>query len=340
MTGLVGGQRIAAVVYRDFLIGIWNRPATRCECLRAPILLGRYRMDLFAISLALVSGMCLGTGLLHLFIGLRRRGTDMVHFTFGLFALAYGGAVLTGLLMYRANSLPQYLVVDRWSGVFAVTTHVFLIWFVAIYTDVQPLPLLAALTLLFAAALAAHLARPTLIHGEIAGIAIVTLPWGEQIAFLDAAESAWQFVFFAAQLLTIGFLLYACVRQYYRGERGAALVLGAGVLFFIATIIFDMFVEAGVIEFVLASDYGFLGLAMVMSLKMSSDIIRTEEELSAYRRGLELLVDERTARLQQVNQELAALNRIAQTVSTVTDLPTALIQVLDEKAIMAGHRHV
>jgi hypothetical protein len=81
--------------------------------------------------------------------------------------------------MYRASSLPQYLAADRWSGVFAVIAHAFLIWFAAIYTDVKPLPVLAALTLLFATALAAHLARPTLIHGEIAGIAIVTLPWGE-----------------------------------------------------------------------------------------------------------------------------------------------------------------
>ena len=95
----------------------------------------------------------------------------MVHLTFGLFALAYGGAVLAALLMYRASSLPQYLAADRWSGVFAVIAHVFLIWFAA----------------------------------------------------LDAAESTWQFVHFAAQLLTIGFLFYAFARQYRRGERGAAL---------------------------------------------------------------------------------------------------------------------
>jgi hypothetical protein len=31
------------------------------------------------------------------------------HTTFGLFALAYSGAVLTGMLMYRATTLSRYL---------------------------------------------------------------------------------------------------------------------------------------------------------------------------------------------------------------------------------------
>ena len=52
-------------------------------------------MGVFGISLAVISGICLGTGLFHVYIGLRRRGTDMMHLTFGTFALAYGAAVLT-----------------------------------------------------------------------------------------------------------------------------------------------------------------------------------------------------------------------------------------------------
>ena len=149
-------------------------------------------MEIFAVSLAVVSGICLGTGLIHLFIGLRRPGSDLKYFAFGLFALAYGGAVLTGLLMYRAASLPQSLAADRWSGVFAGLTYIFLIWFVAVYTEVQPLPFLATLTVLFGVLITAHVTRPTLIHGEIVGISFISLPWGEEIAFLEAAESIWE----------------------------------------------------------------------------------------------------------------------------------------------------
>jgi signal transduction histidine kinase len=120
------------------------------------------------------------------------------------------------------------------------------------------------------------------------------------------------------------------------------------LLFFVATIIFDMFVESGIINFVIASDFGFLGLAIVMSLKMSNDIIRTEEEVTRYRGQLETLVQERTVELQQANdqlahevgergqaektlrrhvEELAVLSRITQLLATVTDLPLALEQV-------------
>jgi hypothetical protein len=297
-------------------------------------------MDPFAISLAVVSGICLGTGLLHLFIGLRRQGTDMRHFTFGLFAVAYSGAVLTGLLMYRATTLPQYLGADRWSGVFAGVTYIFLIWFVAVYTDVQPLPVLGLLTALFAALIAAHVSRPTLIHGEIMGITFATLPWGEQVAFLDAAESTWELVFFFTQLLTIAFLFYACIRQFRRGERGEALTLGVGLVLFVATIVFDILVESGAVDFVLASDFGFLPLAIVMSIRLSNDVIRTEEELARYRRELEARVEQRTSQLQRANEDLAALNRIVQTLASVTELPGALERVSETVANLFSAQHV
>jgi signal transduction histidine kinase len=262
-------------------------------------------MQPYLTALSIMAGVCLGFGIIFLFIGLRRRGTDMVQFTFGLFAVAYGGAVLTGLLMYGADTLPQYLAVSRWSGAFAGITYIFLIWFVATYTDVQPLPLLAVLTVMFATLVAAHVSRPTGIHGEILGLAFATLPWGEQIAFLDAGESAWELVFLLTQLLTIGFLFYACIRQYRRGERGKAQALGAGLLLFVAALVIDVLVESGVVNFVLTSDFGFLPLALVMSLRLAGEVIRAEEELSLYRERLELLVDERTADLQRANDQLA-----------------------------------
>jgi hypothetical protein len=54
-------------------------------------------MGFYNISLAFIGGVCLATGLFHLFIGLRRQGTDMKHTTSGRFALAHNGAVLSYL---------------------------------------------------------------------------------------------------------------------------------------------------------------------------------------------------------------------------------------------------
>ena len=73
-------------------------------------------MGVFVVTLGIVAGTCFGTGLFHLFIGLRRRGIDIQHVTFGLFSMGYSGSVLGSLLMYQATSLSQYVVHDRWSG--------------------------------------------------------------------------------------------------------------------------------------------------------------------------------------------------------------------------------
>ena len=113
-------------------------------------------MDLFAISLAIVSGICLATGIVYLFMGLRWRGTDMVHLAFGLFALVYSGAVLTALLMYRSDSLAQYLAVDLWSGVFAVLAQI--LWRVIAHWRANRYVLLSSAQT--RAELAAILARP------------------------------------------------------------------------------------------------------------------------------------------------------------------------------------
>ncbi len=68
-------------------------------------------------SLAVVGGVCLATGLFHLLIGLRSQGTDMKHTTLGRFALAHSGAVLTGILVHRATTLPRYLAAGELAAV-------------------------------------------------------------------------------------------------------------------------------------------------------------------------------------------------------------------------------
>jgi signal transduction histidine kinase len=324
-------------------------------------------MEVFAITLAVVSGICLGTGAVHLFIGLRRQGSDMKYLLFGLFALAYGGAVLFALIQYRTDFLPYFLLLNRWTGLFAGLTYISLIWFVASYTETQPLPVLAILTLLWAILIAALLGRPAHLHGEILGLSTVTLPWGEEITLLNATESTWFLVFAITQLLTVGFFFIAMFRQYRRGERGAALALGVGMLLFVAALIFDALVEAGAIDFVFASDFAFLPLAIVMSLRLSNDVIRTEEELARYRQDLEGMVEDRTVELQEVNAdltlanerlaaeitgrmqtedalrqrvgEMAGLNRIASTLSMVTELPVALEQVCEMVADLFSAQH-
>ncbi len=120
------------------------------------------------------------------------------------------------------------------------------------------------------------------------------------------------------------------------------------MLWFIATLAAELMGEGGLIGYMPYGEFGFLGLAVAVSLQMANSVIRTEEELAQHRENLEGLVEERTSELATANEhltqeidvrkraeetlrqrieELAVLNRIAHTLATTADLSTALERV-------------
>jgi hypothetical protein len=88
-------------------------------------------MYILSIILGVLSGICIGTGIIFVFTGLRRPGGNWQHIFFALFALGYAGAILTSVLAYKAQSLQNYLAISRWGAFFTVTTLICLGWFVS-----------------------------------------------------------------------------------------------------------------------------------------------------------------------------------------------------------------
>jgi signal transduction histidine kinase len=302
-------------------------------------------MNFYALSLGVVAGISLAFGFLFLFIGLRREDNRRLNLTFALFALSYGGATLFAINNYAVTSVAEYVTASRLIGPFVALGWVFLVWFVAFYTGVRPRIFLLLLSIAFIVAGVVNTIGQYSIFEDILGLTFLTMPWGEQLAIGDVVEGPWSYVFLAAQLVAIFYILIASILQFRHGERQAALVLGFGLLWFVATIVVDNLVDFGVIDFIFLSDFGFLGLAIAMSLKMANDTIRTEEELEGYQQELEGLVDERTVDLEESNarlveeiderqqaqhsleervKELDTLHSIGKTLATVTDLPAAL----------------
>jgi GAF domain-containing protein len=277
----------------------------------------RYLMHLYLTALTIVAGICFAFGILFLFTGLRRKDDSLSTVLFSLFALSYAAVILSGVANYSATSVDDWLSSARLDGVFVVLTWSLLIGYVAVHTGVKPRILLALLLTAFVSSGIANVVRPNLIHDEILGLASVTLPWGEQLAYVEATDSVWALVFLVANLITIGYVLVACILQYGRGERQPALVLGLGMAWFIATIIVDILVDLGIAPLYLG-DFGFLGLAIVLGLQLSNETIRTEEELARHRRDLEELVEARTKELQRANDQLA--REIADRMQTAEDL--------------------
>ena len=99
-------------------------------------------MNYFSTSLIFVAGLSFAFGLLYLFIGLRRQEERPLNLIFALFALAYAGATLAAQSAYAATSVSQYLNAERIISFFAVAAFIFIIWYVAVYTDVKPRPVL------------------------------------------------------------------------------------------------------------------------------------------------------------------------------------------------------
>jgi signal transduction histidine kinase len=307
------------------------------------------------MTLGIVAGICLGFGILYLFVGLRRKNDKRLNLTFALFALGYAGTLVNGIRFHSATSVAEYVAVSRWDAVFVVLAFSALIWYVGYYTGVRPRIFLWAVTAVYATSGIANIVRPNLIFGEILGLAYVTLPWGEQLAYIETTDSIWSLLFLLAQLTTLGFIVVACVLQFRRGGRQAAILLGIGMLWFITMLAAELIGEAGLIGYAPYGEIGFLGLAVVVSLQMANSVIRTEEELAQYRQNLEALVDARTAELNTVNEnlaqeiaerthteealrsrveELAVLNRIAHTLATTADLSTALERVSETMAYL------
>jgi signal transduction histidine kinase len=302
-------------------------------------------MNYFALSLGVVAGIAIAFGILFLFIGLRRKDNKRLNFTFALFSLSYGGATLFAINQYAVTSMDEYILASRLIGPLVALGWIFLIWYVAFYTGVAPRIFLLLLSIAFIAAGVANTIGGYSIVEEVNGLTTLTLSWGEQIAIGEVVEGPWFFVFLAAQLAAVLYILIASLLQFRRGERAAALVLAFGLLWLIAIIVVDNLVDLGVIDLFFPSDYGFLGLAIAMSLKMANDVIRTEEELEVYHQELEELVGDSAAELELSNaklvteieerqqaqtsleqhtRELDTLHSIGTTLSNVTDLPAAL----------------
>lgn len=261
-------------------------------------------MAYYTIANGIFAGICLGFGILFLFTGLRRQESRRLNLLFSLFALAYAATLFNGIRFHNASALESYLATNRGDSIFVVLAFTALIWYVAEYTKVKPRLFLWGLTAAFVASGFVNVVRANLIYDQILGLNTVTMPWGEEIAYLEATDSLWSLLFLVAQLSVLGFLIYACIRQYRRGEKRDALILSVGALWFVVALAAELIGQAGLIAPIFYGEFGFLGFAVAMSLKMANDVIKTEEELAAYRQDLEVLVGQRTAELEEAQQEL------------------------------------
>lgn len=294
-------------------------------------------MSIIPLLLGTLSGICIATGIIFLFTGLRRSGQDRVQILFSLFAFSYAGANLTSVLEYKTTTLEGFMRMGDLTALFTVLTLVFLLWFVSAYTKVAPRVFLIALTFVLGMVAVVAISRPTSVYDEIFGVVTATLPWGETITQLDASESIWGILFFLSQFTLIGFLVFACIKQFLRGERRDAFILSLGLLFLILALVFDMlFIDSGAINFIYLGDFGFIPLLVIISLQLSDQVIRTDEELASYQQNLKQMVADRT---QELEETASALLKSERQTRALVDAPpdTAMLVTPNGDILATNH---
>ena len=264
-------------------------------------------MNYYTLANMFTAGICLGFGIIYLFIGFRRKNQRKQYLLFAVFALAYGGTLINGVRWYNTHSLEAYVSITRQDSLFVVVAFLALMWYVAEYTAQKPRLFLWGITAAFVILGLANLLRPNLLFETIEGLYTITLPWGEELAYIEATDSVWSMIFLFGQLSLLAYLVYACIRQFMGGERNEALILGIGVVWFVGMLIAELILApTGLLPPLSYGEFGFLGFVVAMSLQMANSIIKTEEELTTYRLNLEGMVADRTAELEAAQGQLIA----------------------------------
>ena len=221
------------------------------------------------IALGVVAGISLCAGLHQMFSGLSRPREE-VSISFALMAFLLFGYALIGTFTYTAATLSGFVTGMKWQLTLLFLFAPAFVWFTTTYTRLESRRFGLVMVGLFVVMLVAHLTSPFgLFYSEIEGLRSIVLPWGERFAFLEGTPNPWGMLSYPATAAAIGFVAYACLRQYQRGERGPALVLGASMVFFLGAAIYDTLINLGIISSIYLLPYGFLALVSVMSLQLS-----------------------------------------------------------------------
>lgn len=188
----------------------------------------------------LSAGIAGYAGVTHLLIGTVRRPSDATQLVFGVLALAIAVHTLMVLRLHTADSVTSYVRVLKYGfGTTSCIAVIALLWFVACSTGAHAHRFLVAMSLAWAALYVLHLSFPVgILYAEISSLRRITLPWQEQIVVARGTSQLWKFLVDLWYLGAFAFFFRAIVRQYQRGQRRPALVLGLALgLFLVARVV-------------------------------------------------------------------------------------------------------
>jgi len=185
-----------------------------------------------------------------------------------------------------------------------------LVWFVAFYTRAKPtaIPIVLSVPILILIIVEQN-SSYFFLFAEQPRFYNVTLPWGEVVTMPDAKLSAWASLEWLILLSMVAFFIFATIRQFMRGERRKAVLIGIGVIIFMGCIVNDVAADWHIVKSIYVLEHGFVVVIVAMSLSLSDEIIHTENKLETLNQELENRIDERTRELSLTMRRAETANR-------------------------------
>jgi PAS domain S-box-containing protein len=229
-------------------------------------------MTLTGTLLSILVGACWLAAVTHFFAGVRR-SLSPTHLSFAVFAFATGAQSLAHIWMHHAVDAAQYVEATRWSTTSGGLSAAALAWFARFYTRSEDRIFPSLLAVAYVACIAVNLYLPYgFFFDHLPTLTQLALPWGEFATIHMFGGFSRRLIFtLLLNLCTIGYVFYACVRQYRRGQRYPAMTLAVSMSVVVIAIAFNVAAAAMGLRSMYLSGFGFLVLVLVMMYWLSSD---------------------------------------------------------------------
>jgi PAS domain S-box-containing protein len=236
-----------------------------------------------------------------------RRQTSLNHLLFALLCLLAMAFNLARAGAYQTQTAQALVELRRWEVLAGSMFLSLFPWFIANYTGIRPRKLLVGLTAFWVLIIAVNLILPYGIQfTDQPVLAHFTLPWGERVVDLREDQPGfWLNLSWAGIFAVMSYSLYACIRQYRVGMKKRARPLANALTVFFCFILFDALVDWRLVEFVNMTDFGFLGMMVLMDMEMLSESRDQYRRMSAIldHMPVAIFVKDLQGRFQFINRE-------------------------------------
>ncbi|HUF12713.1 MAG TPA: ATP-binding protein [Longimicrobiales bacterium] len=224
----------------------------------------------FLPSLLVVAGVSLFAGFNHLIAWSRRAPDALTHGWFGLIALLAGAYTIAAWDAYRATDLDDLVRARRAAIGLALVVLPAFVFFTIRYARWRPRPAAHLVWVVPLAMAVANLFLPyTIAYSREPELRLTVLGDGTIVSTIAATPT------YAAVMVWVPVYLFVLVgawRLWHAGDRERAIPIAIGTLLMVAAGVNDMLVARGAAQ-VYLSEFAFLGLVGLMSVRLSEELV-------------------------------------------------------------------